>query len=47
MKALSAFILGVWEFRSDFTSNPGEDLIEAYDWGRELMHRLTFRRYEA
>lgn len=43
---LRAFLLGVIEFRSDFTTNPGEDLIGIYDAGRELAHRVTLRRFE-
>ena len=40
-----AFILGAWEFRSAVTTDPGDHLL-AYDWGREIAHRLTFRAYE-
>ncbi len=47
MKAIAAFFLGMAEFRSDCTTNPGDDLIEAYDQGREWAHRLTFRLFEA
>ena len=51
---LKAFMLGAWEFRLGCTwADPArtEDceytaLDEAYDWGREWAHRLTFRRYE-
>lgn len=43
---LRAFLLGMFEFRSDFTTNPGEDLIETYDAGRDLAHRLTFRKWD-
>lgn len=46
MKSLYAFLLGIAEFRSDFTTNPGDDFIEAYDAGRDLAHRLTFRRFD-
>jgi hypothetical protein len=46
MKTIAAFLLGAWEFRSNCTTNPGNDLIEAYDLGREWAHRLTFRRFE-
>ena len=46
MKTIKAFILGLYEFRSDYTSSPGDDFISAYDWGRETAHRLTFRRFE-
>ena len=45
-RKIIAFIFGVIEFRSDITSSFDYDLIETYDWGRELMHRLTFRRWE-
>lgn len=45
-KRIKAFLLGVLEFRSDMTTNPGSDLIEDYDAGRELAHRLTLRRFE-
>jgi len=40
------FWLGVWEFRRGVTTNPGEDLINVYDLGREWAHRLTLRRFE-
>lgn len=46
MNRFKAFFLGVREFRSDFTSNPGDDLMETYDAGRELAHKLTFRHFE-
>ena len=42
---LKAFWLGMIEFRSDITSNcAGQE--EAYDWGREIAHRLTMRRFD-
>lgn len=46
---LRAFLAGIREFRSSFTlAYPGDDeLSRSYDRGRELAHRLTFRRYEA
>lgn len=46
MEKLKAFILGMWEFREGVTTNPGEDLILAYDWGREIAHHLTFRYWD-
>jgi hypothetical protein len=46
MKTIAAFFLGMAEFRSDCTTNPGDDLIEAYDSGREWAHRLTRRLFE-
>lgn len=47
MTKLRAFILGVVEFRLSFTTHfEDEALLEAYDTGRELAHKLTFRRLE-
>jgi hypothetical protein len=41
---IRAFILGLFEFKSDMTTNTGNPV--AYDWGREVAHRITFRRYD-
>lgn len=46
-----AFFLGLREFRRDFTTSfIGEtneiDKYDAYDTGRELMHRITRRKYD-
>lgn len=47
MKTIRALILGMIEFRTDFTTHYDDlDLAEIYDRGRELMHRLTLRRYD-
>lgn len=47
MRKLQAFILGMREFRSSFTTNfDHTELQEAYDSGRELAHRLTLRHFE-
>lgn len=47
MKTIKAFFLGVWEFRSSFTTHFYDyNLLEIYDSGRELAHKLTLRRYE-
>ncbi len=46
MKNIKAFILGVIEFRNDVTTSVGDDLIEVYDRGRDLAHRLTFRKFD-
>lgn len=44
---IRAFFRGMKEFRSSFTfSYVNASLSEAYDWGREWAHRLTFRRFE-
>lgn len=47
MQKVKAFLKGVQEFRSNWTTGY-EDLavLEVYDMGRELAHRLTFRRFE-
>jgi len=42
---LQAFWLGMIEFRSDFTTNSAGDE-ESYDWGRDIAHRFTFRRFD-
>jgi hypothetical protein len=42
-----AFIFGMLEFRSDFTrSYEDYDVLCAYDAGRDLAHRLTFRHFD-
>ncbi len=42
-----AFLLGVREFRTDFTTHfEDEGLLEVYDLGREMAHRATFRRFD-
>lgn len=41
-----AFAWGVVEFRSDYTRAFYFDEAVAYDWGRELAHRVTGRRWE-
>jgi len=54
MDKIKAFILGMWEFRSDWTwADPARTdengytvLDEAYDLGREWAHRLTLRHFE-
>lgn len=43
----AAFINGMREFRSMWTTSYDDyDLMETYDRGRELAHRLTFRKFE-
>lgn len=47
MKKIRAFIKGVREFRSGVTTHYDDsDLVIAYDWGREIAHRVTFRRFD-
>lgn len=43
---IHAFLLGIREFRSDWTTSYDDNRIEAYDAGRELAHKLTFRRFD-
>lgn len=46
IESLVAFIVGMREFRSDVTTSYDDDLIEAYDRGRDFAHRLTFRHWD-
>ncbi len=47
MKSILAFFNGIREFRAALTTHYAErDLLFAYESGRDLAHRLTFRRYE-
>lgn len=45
-KTIYAFLLGMFEFRSDWTTHFDGDLIETYDSGRDWAHRLTFRYFD-
>jgi hypothetical protein len=46
MKPIYAFLLGIWEFRSQVTTSFDYPMIEVYDSGRDLAHRLTFRHFD-
>ena len=54
MTRFRAFVLGMREFRRSWTwsdpsatdENPYTHLDHAYDVGRDLAHRLTFRVFE-
>lgn len=47
MTLIFAYLLGMYEFRRGFTTHlPSRKERNAYDRGRERMHRMTFRRYE-
>lgn len=47
MKKMQAFFLGMTEFRLSLTTHyEDDDLLEAYDCGRELAHRMTMRFFE-
>lgn len=47
MAVIKAFIQGAREFRSDYTAHYNNlTLLDAYEWGREWMHRLTFRHFD-
>lgn len=47
MKYVQAFIRGMIEFRSDVTWGSDDlEIMEWYDAGRDLSHRLTFRHWD-
>lgn len=47
MDKFKAFLLGVREFRSSFTTHFADYTLQlAYDSGREWAHRLTFRHFD-
>lgn len=47
MTIVHAFLLGISEFRTSTTTSFNNDkLLNAYDTGRELAHKLTLRRFE-
>ena len=46
MAQFKAFLLGMWEFRSDVTSNLDFWCMDTYDEGRDFAHKLTFRWFD-
>ena len=47
LKNIRAFLNGAKEFRTDFTTSYDDpDTLDWYDRGRDMAHRLTFRRYD-
>lgn len=44
---VKAFLMGMREFRSDVTTHYSGGQAAAYDWGRELAHRVMRRRATA
>jgi hypothetical protein len=47
MRKLYAFIKGVIEFRSSFTTHYDDyGLTLSYDHGRNLAHKITFRKFD-
>lgn len=47
MKKIRAYLLGMREYRLSWTTSySDDDLMEAYDAGRDMAHRLTFRVYD-
>lgn len=46
MKRMIAFCLGAIEFNGSVGRSYDDSRHEAYDWGREIAHRVTFRRFE-
>ena len=43
---LKIFIMGMIEFRYNSTTSFPKEFMEIYDSGRELMHKITFRKFE-
>lgn len=49
MRRIMTFLRGAWEFRQDSGltyDTPASARSQAYDWGREWMHRITGRRFD-
>lgn len=47
LEKLYAFVMGIVEFRSDFTLSFEDDNIqEIYDAGREVTHKITLRKFD-
>lgn len=47
MENVKAFIKGIIEFRLTITTHYENDTqLEYYDMGRELAHKMTFRKFE-
>lgn len=47
INVIRAFLMGMWEFHSSITTRYEDDrAYDAYDYGRELAHRLTRRRWD-
>jgi hypothetical protein len=43
---IKAFLLGLREFRRSFTTHFDYPLIETYDRGRDLAHKVTLRYWD-
>jgi len=47
MKTIKAFLYGMYEFKLMCTYRYDDpDLRNAFEWGREWAHRLTFRIWD-
>lgn len=47
IEKIKAFFKGMQEFRLTVTTHYDDyELLDCYDAGRELAHRVTFRRFE-
>lgn len=50
MGRIKAFLLGIREFRSGvgmtYDGSPYSPRSVAYDWGREIAHRVTLRHWD-
>jgi hypothetical protein len=51
---IKAFLLGIYEFKSDFTTNfdhvetdKGYAFQQAYEMGKDLAHKFTFRHFDS
>lgn len=45
IRTIRYFLLGLYEFRQSCTTDAG-DYDAAYERGRDLAHRTTFRRFD-
>jgi len=43
---ISAYLRGMVEFRTGFAMHYNWELLHYYDMGRDLMHKLTLRKFE-
>lgn len=46
MNHVKAYLLGVWQFRTNWTTHVAYEYARSYDAGRDIAHWLTFRKYE-
>ena len=46
LNKIKVYFLGMKEFRLGVTTHFDFPLIESYDSGREMAHKLTFRKWD-